>query len=793
MQQPCHALLWIGCLLLVMIQPACDLLPGGKAEQAPQRQQPARTDRYGDPLPQGAVARLGTVRFRQSFIVNRAVFSPDGQKIASSGRGGGVCVWDSATGRKLFQLPKPGLVSCVAFSPDGKLLASEGESNATGDTLRLVDAATGKELRQLQGNRRRGITSLAFSPDGKTLALASYDTTLLWEVATGKELHQLRGHQDAVSSLAFSPDGRVLAAGSWDNTVHLWETATGKKLGRLTDHQDYVSSVAFSADGITLASASADGTVRLWDVATRKQLRVLARRGGAHCVTFSPAGGILASGNSNGTIALCDGATGKETRRWQAHTSYVLSIAFSPDGKTLVSTATWDSGPRLWDVATGKEIRPSIGHHGPVHSLAFSHDGKALFSGGMDKLILRWDPGTGREEYRFHWHSDGFDYSALSPDGKTVATWSVGLGGKPDYTLRLWDAGTGKEVRVLGKFSLGGGFAQRMAFSPDGSLLAAPDRDRTVHLWQVATGKEVHLLKGFQDQISSMAFSPDGKALAVGTGGKNGATIRDVATEKELRALKSWGEADLIAFSPNGKVLALVASYGGLTQLWDVDTGKALRPLIGTEKGLWCLAFSPDGKFLAGGGIGAQMADHTVYLWEASPGEQVRRFQGHVSPVWSVAFAPDGRTLASGGSDSMILLWDVTGRVQDGRLRGAHLTAGQLDARWADLTGTDGARACDAIWALTADPRQALPFLAKHLHPVAPADPRRLARLIADLDSNRFTTRQKATDELGRLADLAEPALRQVLRGKPSPEVRRRIEQVLAQVDWRGFAERLRT
>src|SRR5262249_6852669 len=161
-------------------------------------------------------------------------------------------------------------------------------------------------------------------------------------------------------------------------------------------------------------------------------------------------------------------------------------------------------------------------------------------------------------------------------------------------------------------------------------------------------------------------------------------------------------------------------------------------------------------RFLAAGG---EYEKKAVHMWEVSTGQKVREFQGHPSGGMTVAFAPDGRTLASGGADSMILLWDVTGRMPDGRWQPIHLTPQELEARWTDLAG-DASRAIQAIWDLAASPLQAVPFLQQRLRPPKAVEEQRLAQLIRDLDSDHFAVRTQATEELQKIGELAEPALR---------------------------------
>ena len=242
--------------------------------------------------------------------------------------------------------------------------------------------------------RGREVVSLAFSPEGSTLASGDGwdNTTRVWDVRTGESLHILweySGWGD-VNAVAFSPDGRQLASG-YDSNVHLWDVSTGELLETLVGHLGTISSVAFSPDGSALASGSQDNTLRLWDLGTAQATHALA---GHHdtvtSVAFSPDGLRLASGGWDDTIHIWDADTGKRLRIMEGHTGGVVSIAFSPDGLTLAS-GSWDDTVRLWNPYTGERLRTMEGHAEWVRSVAFSPDGLTLASGSYDGTVLLWE------------------------------------------------------------------------------------------------------------------------------------------------------------------------------------------------------------------------------------------------------------------------------------------------------------------------------------------------------------------------------------------------------------------
>ena len=245
-------------------------------------------------------------------------------------------------------------------------------------------------LRTLTGHTST-VSSVAFSPDGQTVASGSWDGTIkLWNLATGEEVRTLTGHTHRVWSVAFSPDSQTLASGSFDNTIKLWNLATGKEVRTLTGHTSYVYSVAFSPDGQTLLSGSDDKTIKLWNVTSGKEVRTLTgHTNSVRSVAFSPDGQTLLSGSDDKTIKLWNLATGKEVHTLTGHINSVWSVAFSPDGQTVAS-GSGDGTIQLWNLATGEEVHTLTGHTDSVRSVAYSPDSQTLASGSWDNTIKIW-------------------------------------------------------------------------------------------------------------------------------------------------------------------------------------------------------------------------------------------------------------------------------------------------------------------------------------------------------------------------------------------------------------------
>jgi WD40 repeat protein/tRNA A-37 threonylcarbamoyl transferase component Bud32 len=605
-------------------------------------------------------------------------FSPDGTIIVTGSEDHTACLWEAATGTRLRTLPHGGLVTAVAFSPDGKTVLTGSTDKAarlwditTGEvrhcfvghggavwdvafspdakavltgsedhSARLWDTETGKQLKQF--DHKGVVQAAAFSPkDSNTILTGSHDKTArLWQASTGKLLQVLQ-HQDAVWCVAFSPNGKTLATGSHDKTARLWEADTGKPVGEPLQHQGWVRHLAFSGpDGTLLATAGWDGVAQLWETATGHRHGAPLRHGErVLSVAFSRDGKNILTGSADGVAQLWDVNTGNRVGAPLPHRDAVV-VAFSPDGKTLL-TASRDHTVRLWDAGTGPRLERLLSHRGPVVAVAVSRDGKRLLTGSMDTNAYLWDAESHQIIGSALAHSNTVNAVAFSPDGQIAVTASQGR-------ARLWEAGTGRPLRDLPLPDQDSVFA--VAFAPDGKRLLTGGLDGKARCWELATGNELDLPLKHDRVISAVAFSPDGKVVATASDDR---TVRLwKTTTAQIPPLWHDGEVWALAFRPSGKALA-TGSLDGNARLWDVDTGKPLGTPLRHQGAVRAVAFSPAGKILA-----TARPDGTARLWNAVTSEQFGLLPHH-GQVYDVAFSSDGKTVVTGSGDGTARLWDV--------------------------------------------------------------------------------------------------------------------------------------
>ncbi|MFB4315157.1 protein kinase [Actinomadura sp. 21ATH] len=586
-------------------------------------------------------------------------------------------------------------VNSVAFSPDGRTLATSG--GMLDPRVQLWDARTRRRLGEIRTGHAKSINAMAFSPDGRTLATGGEDYTVrLWDARTRRPIGDLPTGHDGVRSLAFSPDGRTLATGGGD-TAQLWDAGARRPIGAPLAGAVY--SMAFSPDGRTLAIGG-DDTVQLWDAGARRSIGApLTGNGGVvHSVAFSPDGRTLATGGDD-KVRLWDAGTRRPIGTpLTGHRDAVHSVAFSPDGRTL-ATGGGDVA-RLWDVRARRPIgAPLTGHTGVVASVSFSPDGRTLAtSGGEDGTVRLWDV---RRHGRLDTPPSGIVHSvAFSPDGRTVAI------GSEDTTVRLWDAVARRPIG--GPLTGHTGPVHTLAFSPDGRTLATGGDDKTLRLWDAGTRRPIGTpLTGHTIGVDTVAFSPDGGTLVTADAVDGTVRLWDARARRPIGRLftSDTDSVGSVAFSPDGRTLATGDGAGGTVRLWDVRTRRPIgAPLTGHNGIVESVAFSPDGRILATGG-----EDKTLRLWDVRTRRPIGApLTGHTDRVNRVVFDPRGRTVATGGGDGTVRLWDAVARRPigaplTGHSRPVYTLAFSPDGRTVATGGED-----ETVWlwdvAMPADP-----------------------------------------------------------------------------------------
>jgi len=757
------ALVWLGLLL-----------PLVAGQDAPRR------DRYGDALPQGAIARLGTVRLRHGEHVFDMAFSPDGKQLVSCASA--VCLWDVKTG-KLIRLLAPKrqlqLFGSVAYSADGKQIVA-----SSSDKTVIWNARSGKQIR-VNKFARKAMLGVPLSRDGGLRADMANGQLRIWDNRTGKLRTTLKRIPNVYgfSSTKLSPDGKYLAAMDYGkNTIYLWDTSSGKLLKQQAKCE---MPFAFSPSSKTLAWVDTRrGTVSIWNWQTERPVRryrpdTLGGWGESGklddmTLAFSPDGKVLTMGgqvkrasHKQGAIHRIEVATGKTLPMPRGHGSHVRHLRYSADGSILASYALDAATIRLWDTRTGKPLHKQTGHLGAILAVAYSPDGKRIASASGRSRIRIWDSASHKQLPSIQTESTLVGCLTYAPSGKWIASGSGVSGDMRDTRISIWDAATGKPQQRLAGHSRP---VRTLQYSPNGKWLISTDfRGKEARLWDAATHQMVRIIHPGEGSFSSPVFSPDSRNFVTVAFKKGQYQVWQAATGKLLRQFE-WPDRIAppigLAFSAD---LLISVSFSGTIRLVDARSDRTWHEIKRhpRNQSYACTsAVSPDGGLVAVGG------EQWISLWEVASGQRVAHVRTR-SKCTTMTFAPDGMRLCTASESGALMIWDLRELIGQARY-----TAKPLEASWSALRNSNQRGACVALLAMTSRGQAAVVFLRKKLTPTT-AQTEEIQDWVARLGSRRAVRRTVAFRKLRKLGDRAVPALRAALAADAPLDLRKRIALLL--------------
>lgn len=601
--------------------------------------------------------------------------SPSGQYGLSGGGDMTVALWDLATNALIRRYE--GLTAAVrslAISPDERVIAA-----GTNDNLIVLWDAESGAVRFTLTTHTAPVSALAFSPDGALLASGDESGLLVvWNSRTGTEIQSLTGHENALVTAAFVDNNNLLSASS-DNHVIEWQARTGEivlalKLSGERERSPVLRAGVFDSAGQNILFALSDGSVNLFNLAEQRLLQTFtiastddsfAALNTVHAVALSPDGATAAAALDEGRIVAWDLQTGAEILDFRpgsgiqssAHTGAVLSAAFSPNSQRLFSGGE-DNILILWDVVRAEETLRFERQRTSVQTVAFSPDGSTVLSGSAVSNenpvgdLRSWDITTGRIIQQFVGHETRISSVAYTPDGSAI------LAGDSGGMLLLWDSASAQVIRA---FKSSGNVAHAstiyaLDFTEDGLRAISASRDKTLILWDVATGTMIgEPYVGHTGSVFAVDISPDGR-LAVSGGADAQIIVWDLTTGQAVNTFAKHDKAvRTVRFNADGTQVISGASDGTLV-LWDTQTGNTVLTFSGHRSAVNSVDFSPDNRSILSGSL-----DGTISLWDIATGFELRRYQVFGAGVLSLDFSPDGATVVSGltGTDYAFRLWRV--------------------------------------------------------------------------------------------------------------------------------------
>ena len=633
--------LLVGRLGAVEVWATADLVASGRAARAdasattllpPPPPAPPGKDRYGDPLPPYALARLGTTRGRAPREVEDLTFAGR-SSLWVLGEWGRAMPWDLGAGRPLRTVEADGSAGhAVAFvTPDERYVVARGVLS-----LGVWDAKTGAELKKLARKEGDDESSM-LSPTGTMLATGAKDGSItLWSVPELGATRRLAAHPGEVTALAFSRDGKRLGSCSKQGSLRLWDAKTGKLTREVTGLDEYgCRALAFSPDGGTLYLAQ--GTwVELFDARNGKKLATLKGEQNIASLVLSPSGDRLAVAAHGKELVLWDTASRQPAKKL-AFSGNASAVAFSPDGKRLAVSGE-DEVVRVLDASSFAELGPRPSHSEPLTALAAGPEPGTVLAADRSGLLRKWriDGASVEADAR----GKGYGYLALTERGVVFVADKIELR-KPGDLALLGDIDSGS--------------AYRAAATRDGRLAATLDRGRC-KLWDLGKRALLREIEAHANYADAVAFSPDGKLLA--TGGSEGVIrLFETSSFADRTTIRVGAAVKSIHFVPDGSIVVWSGRQEGsspligATRLLDGKRLWELQPTFSTSDDL---ALSDDGKLLA-------TADHEgFHFYQPASGKPIATLPAPDNDHGLIAFSRDRKRLYSQSAETTILVWDTS-------------------------------------------------------------------------------------------------------------------------------------